>query len=405
MALLWTAATLTGCSDEGLYAPEAIKQPVVNGAPSPSDQNAVVIVRHRQGSWGTGSVVAPRLVLTSKQLLFEGVDGQERFECGPGAGAAISQVLDPADFTVMFGEKFPMSGTAGVRRIHASGALDFCDDDLVLLEIDAEFPVAPLPIRFLKPPSAGEDGLLVGWGMSDASKDSPPGASRSVTGMRYQIKLTIEALGPRDFPLPSGGTLRVAGNTFLTGEGGCYGDGGAPFLSLETGAIIGTLSFFEPGDLTSHLGDETNPAAECYHAFPAFRTLSAEREWLTQAFYRSGAAPWLEGSTQPARAGEACEVNEDCFSGSCVEARSGHFCSSRCDDGPCSVGQECVPVNGNNWCVPDRWSDTVGDSAACSMSAPSRPARQTLVFPLLVLLFAFRRGSRCAGRLLNPVLR
>jgi hypothetical protein len=388
-------ALLLGCGVT-VEDPASAQQAVVKGTVSPAEQNAVVVVRHKLGDWGTGSIVAPSLVLTSKRLLFEDARDDERFYCYPGpSGVPVTQVLDPKDFTVMFGDTFPMEHTARGKRVLAGPDLDACRSEIVLLEIDRSFPIAPLPLRLLDRPQPGERGLIVGWGMSDASNDAPPGSAFSVTGNRYQKDLTIAAVGAFPFPLESEGSGDVPDLHFTTDVGGCYGDGGAPFLSSGTGAIVGTLSMFEPEDWTL---DHTLSPLDCERGQPTFHAISAERDWLIEAFRDAGAAPWLEGLSEPGPSGAACTVNEECASGHCLGSRSRTFCSMSCESEPCTAGEQCLLIDGGRWCVPERLGSGDGDDASCAVSRGRPWMRAWNPVPALFLFLAVRLSRNRSGR-------
>jgi hypothetical protein len=401
-AALCCLFTLTGCGDASLGdAQGRVEQRVVNAQPSPASQNAVVAVYYEKpgkATWATGTIVAPNVVLTSKQLLFDAgpQDPVDSIECDDNSvGSPVGQARDPADFLVMFGEKLPMRATARGTRVHGSGVLDFCKDDVALLEIDTEFPIAPVPIRLNGLPLQDEQGLLIGWGLTDDRLRSPEGSYPSLMGKRQQTELKILTIGPDDFPV-SHGAVWVNEDTFVAGEGGCYGDAGAPFLSMETGAIIGTLTSFEPDDLTAaFVGD----AVDCYGSHGIFRTLSAGREWLLGTLRDVGKAPSIEGLRAPGVSGDACTDDAECMSGRCLTASVGGFCTVSCDAASCPMGQQCLTVDDQQWCVPERLDQEDSDSTACSVSFSPRASRSSAL-SLIASVFAlcWLRRRRNASR-------
>jgi hypothetical protein len=370
-----------------------LEQSVIQGQPSPATQNAIVAIYYPD-TWATGTMVAPNLVLTSKQILFDRaiVSSSVTMECSlDSKGSPIGQVRDPEDFLVMFGEKFPMTATARGLRIYANAELDLCRSDVALLEIDAEFPIDPVPLRLNTPPVDDEVGNLVGWGLTDERLKSPPGAWPSLMGKRNQLELAIEKVGPADYPLPGGGLVAVTEDTFVTKEGGCYGDAGAPFLARESGAIVGTLTSFEPDDLAA---EPVLDVQDCYGSHATFRSLSPEREWLLDAFRSAGAVPWLEGLGQPAANGEACGVDEECLSGHCLATASEGFCSVPCDESPCGSEQQCLEMDGERWCVPERVGSVAPETSSCSLSMGHEAHRCPVLFSLLALTLVRRRVRR-----------
>ncbi len=375
---------LLGCG--GIDGSEALADQhfgVLHGQSSPSEQNAVLLIEHKEGWSGTGSLVAPRLVLTAKQLVFDVRLHAGNLVCTPGTMQPIEGVVDPGDLFVRFGEKHPFELGANVVRIHAGGDLDLCGDDIVLLELDQSFPVAPLAMRLDEPPGLGERGLLIGWGMSDDIAANP---SQTIARTRQQADVEIHALGGVNAAFGAAGMFRVPDGSFVASEGGCYGDAGAPFISLDTGAIVGTLSTFEPEELTT----TTDSARDCYGGYSTFRALSAQREWLIEAFSEANSAPWIEGFAEPGESGRSCEADEECLSGRCLKARTGQFCSERCESGGCAPGQLCAAMNGEHWCLPERIGEADGASA-CSAARGSRSRAAVEPLPILALLAALRR--------------
>ncbi len=389
-------ASLIGCSSPDLDEIQSgLRQPVVNGAPSPPAQNAIVAIYLDEGTWGSGTIVAPNLVLTSKQLLFEPTRATGTLTCNvESEGAPVGRVRDPGDFLVLFGEKFPMRATARGTRIFAGDELDLCRSDVALLEIDSEFPIDPIPLRLDAPPAEGEFGLLIGWGYSDARLKSPAGAYPSLTGKRNQEELEILKVGPAEFaPQNGGGTLALSEDTFVTRASACYADAGAPFLSRDSEALVGTVSTFAPADPTLPL---TWDVDDCYGSHAVFRSLAPERQWLLEAFREARAAAWFEGRARPAATGKACEVDEECLTGSCITTASGGFCSTRCDDTPCPIDQQCLSLEDELWCVPTQLQNASASTStsSCSVSGAVGHGQLAMLFSFLAVALVRRRLRR-----------
>ncbi len=391
-------ASLVGCSSPELdEIQRGLQQPVVNGTPSPRAQNAIVAIYLDEGTWGSGTLVAPNLVLTSKQLLFEPARETGILACNvESEGAPVGRVRNAEDFLVLFGEKFPMRATARGTRIFAGDELDLCRSDVALLEIDSEFLIDPIPLRLDAPPAEGELGLLIGWGYSDARLKSPAGAYPSLTGRRNQAGLEVLKVGPAEFaPQEGGGTIALSENTFVTRASACYADAGAPFLSRDSGALVGTLSTFAPADPSVPL---TWDVGDCYGSHALFRSLAPERQWLLEAFRDARAAAWFEGRARPAVTGKECEVDEECLTGSCITTTSGGFCSTRCDDTPCAMDQQCLAFEDELWCVPKQLqnapANTSTSTSSCSLSGAIGHGELSMLFSFLAVAFVGRRLRR-----------
>lgn len=365
---------------------------VIGGQPSPKEQDAVVAILYGSGQWCTGTLVAPTLVMTARQCLFSSTQlGSLNLICSPlTGGAAIEQVNDATRYTVAVGNKHPLSEGARGKRIFAGPELDFCRNSVALLELDGPLTevdgqeIAPLPLRLDALPAQGETGLLVGWGYTEQGINRN---SEHLGDERWQTSLRVEAVGPFDFPIPPSGTLSVLGSWFLTGQGGCFGDVGAPFISAETGAVIGVMAALEPKNLTSDQLD-TSIFNSCIGAHTAFRDLVSQRDWMRAAFADAGQTPWLEGFARPGEVGAKCKADGECVSGLCARTEGESFCSDHCDVRACPQNMQCLGAEGGKLCMPIRVATGDSTSSGCSM-APSCPARgfwQGLLFLALACL-------------------
>jgi hypothetical protein len=371
-----------------------LEQRVVLGQTSPKSYNAIVAIYYDPVTWGTGTLVGPNLVLTSKQLLFDSVlDYSDAVStCSLSKeGQPVLRVRKPEHFLVMFGDRFPMTATARGTRIHASHDLDLCASNVALLEIDQEFPVDPLPLRLDGPPLEHERGLMIGWGLTDARLKSPEGAVPSLMGKRNQKELEVLARGPDPYSPENGDSISLPEDTFLTEAGACHGDEGAPFVSRDTGAIVGTVTRWERADPIAPLNWDV---ADCYGSHAVFGTLTRERDWLLEAFRDSGEVPWMEGFAKPGPVGETCADDRECLSGRCILAASGGFCSTRCEDTACEVGLECLSMDGQQWCVPEQVSTTSRELSSCTTSPSGSANRSSGPLALWALAFAGRRLRR-----------
>jgi hypothetical protein len=187
---------------------------IVGGGPSPSSQDATVLLRIGEMSTCTGTLVASNLVLTARHCIEAG----ETIEVATGAGAREAEPI--ANGRKIF---VPDGGNDG--------------DDIAIVALDRRIEdITPAVVRTTKP-EIGERAVAVGYG-EDGDGDVP--------GVRQQRRsIRIDALGPAtvDYETSAGDAIRVdvADKMIATGESTCFGDSGGPLFDAE-GAVIGVTS-------------------------------------------------------------------------------------------------------------------------------------------------------------------
>jgi hypothetical protein len=403
-SLLALPVLALGCGEAVLEeATERAAQPIIYGQPSPAEENAVVAIVDEQRVWSTGVVVAPTLVLTSRQgfVRLSVERARSSFGCNDALiGVAVDHTLDPAEYSILLGEEFPLDPVARGRRIFTGSSLDLCESDVALLEVDTPLDVTPLPLRLEAATLAHETGTLVGWGKTEEGLTSPRGAL-TLHGSRRRIALEIEAVGPNDLLLEAGQLLKVLKSMFVTGQGACYHDDGAPFISDETGAVVGLASNIEPAVSGESSEDSRGDGAveDCVGGRGVFRRLAApEYSWIKDAFRAAGQAPWYEGRSKPESDGAPCAVNQECLSGKCLRTSSRGFCSLPCERGICPSGMQCVDTQSEGaFCVPER-IEIPSSEHACSVDAGGRPRGWSSLLPFALVLLTRRARKSKKGR-------
>ena len=360
------------------------EQAVIDGEPSPQAQNAVVAILNKQNEWATGVVVAPTLVLTALHFLFSATEPYHLQCASDRSGTPIVALLEPAGFSILYGNQKQLTPVARGVHVYHGADLDLCRNDIALLELDTPLTVTPLPLRLDAPAQRQEAGILIGWGQSAASE--PPGIGLR----RLQSAQTVLTVGPTLLALDDGGQLQVGNGTFVTGDGACFGDGGAPFISAATGAVVGVFSTL--ATLDPRAESQSFSFSECVGAHDVFRSVSAQSAWIREAFADTEQAPWLEGFAQPAATGKSCKVDAECISQRCAVAGGVGFCTVSCESAPCPGELQCVGAPGTQLCVPPRLaSGATAQSCCMGISAPTRWA--TLLFTPLLFIWRRRRRS------------
>lgn len=240
------------------------EQAIVGGTPSPSDDDAVVMVARfaDDGSYYqcSGVAIAKRLVLTARHCVEKRPASALRVFVGRDAWSKL-QANAPE---------------AGGERIFPSPWMDAA---IVLLDRDLTTPIAP--VRLEGEIRGGEIVEAIGFGI-DADGKSP-----AIRHLRSG--LSVIAVGPT--------TTRIGDpvmlGEFAIGEAACSGDSGGP-ARAASGAIIGIASRVGNGTRAG-LGEATS-ASFCLgaDAHDIYVSTTSLAPLFREAFAAAGAAPAAE---------------------------------------------------------------------------------------------------------------
>lgn len=277
---------------------EAVRATIFGGAPAPDD-SAVVAVVNFAGGQCSGSVIAPRLVLTARHCVADTATEDTRVVCGqteftdPDSAGAVfvvpgPEITDnPDDYRALSAILIP----EGVDQ-------DLCGTDVVLLVLEQPLPnVTPLEPRLDSPVTVGEPYSAVGYGVDRAEEDNPSGVRKRLDD------LNVECLG-QDC---SEGDIRD--NEWVGSGGPCPGDSGGPALDAE-GRVIGVVSRGK------------DPCAD-----PVFGDVATRATWLrAEALRLANAADQEPPAWTPCDAPDPCtyddhpESDEEELESSCATA-------------------------------------------------------------------------------------
>lgn len=240
-SLGWLAVLAGGCSgpvENEVEGVAASSSAIVNGEPSPEEEDAVVEVTIPEASACTGTLIAPNLVVTASHCVSE-YDIYGPFTCSDkgvlipqreGAGRLGAPL--PANLVEIRMGREPRGrdpDAHGIRTFN-SRTVNICRGDIAVVVLDTDLSPAPRQVRLGTRTRRGELAVAVGYGQDELD----------FTRIRNR-RGGLRVLGVGEFGEYESDGL-AAPQTLLLGEGPCHGDSGGPAFSETTGALIGVYS-------------------------------------------------------------------------------------------------------------------------------------------------------------------
>lgn len=402
MALLGLAS----CGVEaGAHDVSARRLPIVSGSASGSSDDAVVAIVFKSGTLRcTGTVIAPRVVLTAAH-------------CGIGA-------RNYWEYEVHFGSDLRAAG----KRVPVVDALVHPEfvaatfaNDLALLALRDESPVPPRPMRTTPIDAAevGGDVRVVGFGQTAAAADDAGTRRQGITKLSAITPMEIELAGGASQPCSydSGGPAftTVAGIEVLTGVTS-RGDSACMEYSKEirvdayAGFINDYLSKARPGARAIGercLYDGHCASGSCLSAVDEPRIRYCSSACASDA--ECGGLKCVAGGSgkrcekprpTPGAPGADCRVDGDCLDAECRAGRDGAmFCARACSplNTACTNGLVCTVVDEIRYICAPAPPPARESESGCSSAATTRGRGDRQLLPALLALTALLLRRRLAN--------
>lgn len=316
LAFASVIAVLPGCGEESSQVGDRedapgplgqVIQPIIGGTNSGAENDSVVVlatfVGGSRATFCSATLVAPNLLLTARHCVSD-IDGPAGCLANGQPDNGTTTIWDraPASLAIFTQKDGKAPDTNVESNAVARGAKlivdppsPTCNNDLALLVIDKELPIAPASIR-LGAPIANELLTAVGFGVLADGK--------LPTARQVRKDVLLAGVGPGQYPANE--VYGYGASEFVTGEGACAGDSGGPAFA-KSGAVVGVASRTNNG----RAADSANFAATCVgeETNVVYSQLAAHADLIQRAFAEAGKSPILEQlPAPPAAAAKAPEA-------------------------------------------------------------------------------------------------
>lgn len=287
---------------------------------------------------GSGSVVAPNLVLTALHVVSRN-PSDVPFTCDDmgheisgSDGSLLGPTVEPQKVTIYAGQVPGAEPVARGVRIVSTGSSTLCQNDIAFVVLDTPVELPAYPIHRGSAAELGATLTVVGYGTGQSPEPQPVRSEREVSVVDV------------------GQWIR----TFTVSEGPCEGDSGGPALA-EDGELVGVFS---------------TVATDCKgpNAAAKYTDVSYFQPLVEEAFEAADAgSPWSNGT-----GGDAGEAGEAGRAGDPGQGGSG-------------AAEAGAPAGGSD-------ADTNGDDSGCTLRRRGQGGAPSTLLVTLVGGYLLCRG-------------
>ena len=377
---LGPALAACGSTDTGSDTERSSTSALIGADASDPSQDFVPRINLPSGSFCSGTLVAPTLVMTAQHCFVDngalvgGTTENSYVGCTLGTNPVA-----PSSITVGFGsDQSAPAKTITASKLFVDVNNTRCDHDIAFVELSE--PVTAYPFRPLlldSPVVVGTSIMDVGWG--DVSDNmggyTQPRFRQAETGT---VLLSASPTGQGGTVMtPDGQNVSLPAGYVAASVRGCNGDSGSPLLDQMSLALLAVSVGIVSDKVTMVDGA---PQSDCSDAVTVAVPLSTNVAFIESAFQEEKLMPWRVGQgAPPADIGGSCTVNNQCNSNFCVTLGTSDnatgYCSRPCTtDVDCSNGTSCLATGAK---MGDGGADAGAGAAPASVCLPPQPGPST----------------------------
>jgi hypothetical protein len=303
---------------------------IVSGVADRGRDPAVIAIDIGGEALCSGSLIAPRVVLTARHCVS---DTSESVAC-PAQGAQITSNRSPKTLSILLGDDASSATLVAQGKAVVVPKSDvLCDHDIAAIVLDRDVD----GVSFIKVSKTGavKDHYVRAVGYGETTDNGPAGSKL----LREHVKIDT-----------------VTAAEFEVGEATCNGDSGGPALDETSGELLGVVSRGGPsceGAGVHNIYTRADAFAADVIAEALSEAKEADSDPDAGVYSPPSKSDAGTSSSKPGTdMGASCTKGADCSTGVCVKNGSAEYCSRTCGSGDrCPNGYHCTSVSGKEVCI------------------------------------------------------